>query len=387
MKRTKIGVAVIGFGWMGQAHTRSYIRIPTLFPERTYDPELIVVSDTMGSRVDDAIESFGFRAGTTDWQEAVAHPDVDVVCICAPNMLHEPIAIAAAEAGRHVFCEKPVGGTPEQTVRIEAASRKAGVITGVGYNYRWAPLVQYAKQLVTDGTLGEITNYNGRFFTMYGSDPMGLLSWRFQLNGAGHGVSSDILSHSIDLAHMLVGPIKKVVGTGHTFIAERPLPTEGGTHYDVGRPGDPTGPVENDDYFGAMVQFENGARGCFEASRTIVGPESQCAFEMYGTKGSLKWNLETMNELQLNIVGSPARGYTTVYSGDRYPYHGHFVPGDANAIGFEDLKVIEDYEFLSSVAAGRQHDPGFAAALDYVSVQAALLKSWKSEKWEDVVRL
>ncbi len=387
MKRTKIGVAVIGFGWMGQAHTRSYIRIPTLFPERTYDPELIVVSDSMGSRVDDAIESFGFRAGTTDWREAVAHPDVDVVCICAPNMLHEPIAIAAAEAGRHVFCEKPVGGTPEQTVRIEAASRKAGVITGVGYNYRWAPLVQYAKRLVTDGTLGEITNYNGRFFTMYGSDPMGLLSWRFQLNGAGHGVSSDILSHSIDLAHMLVGPIKKVVGTGHTFIAERPLPTEGGTHYDVGRPGDPTGPVENDDYFGAMVQFENGARGCFEASRTIVGPESQCAFEMYGTKGSLKWNLETMNELQLNIVGSPARGYTTVYSGDRYPYHGHFVPGDANAIGFEDLKVIEDYEFLSSVAAGRQHDPGFAAALDYVTVQAALLKSWKSEKWEDVVRL
>ena len=387
MKRTKIGVAVIGFGWMGQAHTRSYIRIPTLFPERTYDPELIVVSDTMVSRVDEAIESFGFRAGTTDWQEAIAHPDVDVVCICAPNMLHEPIAIAAAEAGRHVFCEKPVGGTPEQTVRIEAASRKAGVITGVGYNYRWAPLVQYAKRLVTDGTLGEITNYNGRFFTMYGSDPMGLLSWRFQLNGAGHGVSSDILSHSIDLAHMLVGPIRKVVGTGHTFIAERPLPTEGGTHYDVGRPGDPTGPVENDDYFGAMVQFENGARGCFEASRTIVGPESQFAFEMYGTKGSLKWNLETMNELQLNIVGSPARGYTTVYSGDRYPYHGHFVPGDANAIGYEDLKVIEDFEFLSSVAAGRQHDPGFAAAIDYVSVQAALLKSWKSEKWEDVVRL
>ena len=247
--------------------------------------------------------------------------------------------------------------------------------------------MQYAKQLIEDGTLGDITNYNGRFFTMYGSDPMGLLSWRFQLDGAGHGVSSDILSHSIDLAHMLVGPIEKVVGTGHTYIPDRPIPQPGGTHYDLGSPEDPTGPVENEDYFGAIVKFENGARGTFEASRTIVGPESQCAFEIYGTKGSLKWNLETMNQLQLNLVGDKARGYTTVYAGDRYPYHGNFVPGDANSIGYEDLKVIEDYEFLSSVAAGRQHEPGFAEAIDYVSVQAALLQSWESERWEPVQRL
>jgi predicted dehydrogenase len=387
MTREKIGVAVIGFGWMGQAHTRSYLRIPTLFQDRSYDPELIIISDNVQDRVDEAVESFGFREGTTDWNVAVNHPDVDVVCICAPNMFHEPIAIAAAGAGKHVFCEKPVGGTPEQTVRIEAAARAAGVITGVGYNYRWAPLVQYAKQLIQDGSIGDITNYHGRFFTMYGSDPMGLLSWRFQLDGAGHGVSSDILSHSIDLAHMLVGPIEKVVGTGHTYIPNRPLPQPGGTHYDLGSPDDPTGAVENEDYFGAMVKFENGARGTFEASRTIVGPESQCAFEIYGTKGSLKWNLETMNELQLNLVSDKARGYTTVYAGDRYPYHGNFVPGDANPIGFEDLKVIEDYEFLSSVAAGRQHVPGFTEAIDYVSVQSALLKSWDSERWEPVKRL
>jgi predicted dehydrogenase len=385
--RPRIRIGVVGFGWMGQAHTRSYLRIPTLFPERTYDPELVMISDTAQERVDEAVESFGFREGTLDWRELVAHPDIDVVAVCAPNMLHEPIAIAAAEAGKHVFCEKPVGGTPAQTVRIEAASKAAGVITGVGYNYRWAPLVQYAKQLIESGELGEITNYRGRFFSMYGSDPMGLLSWRFMLDEAGHGVSSDILSHSIDLAHMLVGGIEKVVGTGHTFIPERPLPTPGGTHYDLGKPGDPTGAVENEDYFGAMVVFENGARGVFEASRSIVGPESQCAFEVYGTKGSLKWNLETMNELQLFLAKDEARGYTTVYAGDRYPYHGHFVPGDANSIGYEDMKVIEDYEFLSSVAAGRQHEPGFAEAIDYVSVQDALLRSWESEKWETVERL
>jgi len=387
MTRRHIGIAVIGFGWMGQAHTRSCLRIPTLFPERDYDPELVILSDNVQERLDEGVVSFGFREGTTDWRRAVEHPDVDVVYVCAPNMLHEPLAIAAAEAGKHVFCEKPVGGTPEQTVRIEAATRAAGVITGVGYNYRWAPLVQYTKQLIESGELGEITNYRGQFFSMYGADPMGLLSWRFQLDGAGHGVSSDILSHSIDLAHMLVGPIEKVVGTGHTFITERPLPKEGGTHYDMGSPDDPTGPVENEDYFGCMVKFANGAQGVFESSRAIVGPESQCAFQVYGTKGSAMWNLETMNQLELFRTDGTARGYTAVNAGDRYPYHGHFVPGDANSIGYEDLKVIENYEFLSSVAADRQHTPGFAEAIDYVSVQAALLESWQSEKWEPVTRL
>jgi predicted dehydrogenase len=385
--RKPLGIGVIGFGWMGQAHSRSYRRIPTLFPERSYDPELVIIGDSMPSRVDEAVASFGFGEGTADWRDVIAHPDVDVVSICAPNMLHESLAIAAAEAGKHVFCEKPVGGTPAQTVRIEAATRAAGVITGVGYNYRWAPLVQYAKQLIDDGELGEITNYRGRFFSMYGSDPMGLLSWRFMLDQAGHGVSTDILSHSVDLAHMLAGPIAEVVGTGHTFITERPLPKEGGTHYDRGEPGDPTGTVENEDYFGAMVVFENGARGVFESSRSIIGPESQNAFEVYGTKGSLKWNLETMNELDVFLVGQKTRGYTKVYGGDRYPYHGHFVPGDANSIGYEDMLTIEDHEFLSSIAAGRQHTPGFAEAIDYVSVQQALLTSWESRRWEPVTRL
>ena len=385
--RQRVGLGVIGFGWMGQAHSRSYLRIPTLFPERTYDPGLVIVSDKVQQRVDDAVESFGFREGTSNWHDVIDHPDVDVVCICAPNMLHEQLAIAAAEAGKHVFCEKPVGGTPAQTVRMEAATRKAGVITGVGYNYRWAPLVQYAKQLIDGGELGEITNYCGRFFSMYGADPMGLLSWRFMLDEAGHGVSTDILSHSIDLAHMLIGPIARVVGTGHTFITERPLPKKGGTHYDRGEPGDPTGIVENEDYFGALVVFESGARGVFESSRSIIGPESQCAFEVYGTKGSLRWNLETMNELDLFLLRDTARGYTKVYGGERYPYHGHFVPGDANSIGYEDLKTIEDFEFLTSVAAGREHTPGFAEAIDYVSVQHALLNSWESERWESVTRL
>ena len=188
-------------------------------------------------------DGFGFREATADWRKVIEHPDVDVVYVTAPNMMHEELAIASADAGKAVFCEKPVGGTPDQTVRVDTAARRAGVITGVGYNYRWAPLVQHAKQLIESGRLGEITNYRGRFFSMYGADPMGLLSWRFSIDEAGYGVSSDILSHTVDLATMLVGPITSVSGTMETFIRERPLPRAGGTHYDRGSPDDPTGPV------------------------------------------------------------------------------------------------------------------------------------------------
>ncbi len=394
----QIGIAVIGFGWMGQAHSRSFARIPSLFPDRVADPRLVICADNVATRTEEAVRSFGFEHGTTDPAEAIEHPDVDVVVVSAPNMLHEELSVAAAEAGKHVFCEKPVGGTPEQTARVELAARKAGVITGVGYNYRWAPLVLYAKQLIVDGVLGEITNYRGRFFSMYGADPLGLLSWRFEHDGAGYGVSSDILSHSIDLAMMLNGPIDEVVGLERTFIPLRPIPSPGeGNHYDRGKPGDPTGPVTNEDYAGCMARFANGAVGNFEASRAIVGPQSQMAFEIYGTNGSIQWNLETMNEMRIFLANKVEvettsgrevdvlhDGYTTVYAGDRYPYHGAFVPGDANAIGYEDLKVIEDYNFLTAVANGMQHEPGFTEALAYVSVQAALIRSWSSNGWEKV---
>ena len=219
--RRRIGVGVIGFGWLGQAHSRSLLRIPTLFADRDFDTELVVCGDTLPERRDDAVGSYGFARSTADWRAVIDDPDVDVVFIAAPNMLHVELVEAASAAGKHVFCEKPVGGTPEQTVRAEKAARVAGVRSGVGYNYRWAPLVRYASQLIADGRLGEITNYRGRFFSTYGSDPLGLLSWRFLVDEGGYGATSDLLSHSVDLAHMLIGPIARVSGTTATFISER----------------------------------------------------------------------------------------------------------------------------------------------------------------------
>lgn len=383
---SRVGIGVVGFGWMGQAHSRSYRRIPTLFPERAGEPELVVCSDTVADRREAAVSAFGFREAAEDWRAVCDHPEVDAVVVTAPNMLHVEIVEAACAAGKHVFCEKPVGGTPEQTARAAAAAREAGVITGVGYNYRFAPLVRHAADLIREGRLGEITNYRGRFFSMYGSDPLGVLSWRFEQDEGGFGVSSDLLSHSVDLACSLVGPIARVVGMRSTTIAERPIPQPGAGHYGRGLAGDPTGPVTNEDYVGMLAVFANGVAGTFESSRTLVGPESQMAFDVYGTKGALSWNLERLNELRVHLAGDgPDTGYTTVFGGDRFPWHGNFVPGSANGIGFEDLIAIEDYAFLNAVARGEPHEPGFDAALDYVAVQAALVRSWESSAWEDVV--
>ncbi len=382
--RRCLGIAVIGFGWMGQAHARSYARLPMIFDSLCYRPELTVCVDTVAERRAVAQSDFGFRHAVEDWRVAVDSPDVDVVVICAPNMLHGEIIKAAAAAQKHVFCEKPAGGTPEQTAGAEKACRDAGVITGVGYNYRFVPLVQHARSLIKAGELGQITNYRGRFFSMYGADPLGLCSWRFRLDQAGHGVTTDILSHVVDMAMMLNGPILRVVGTGETFITERPLPSGSGLHYDRGSPGDPTGTVTNEDYFGMMAVFANGSRGTFEVSRTMVGPQSQMAFDIHGTAGALSWNLETMNQMQLFTSAGVDQGYTTVYAGQAHPYHAHFVPGEANPIGFEDIVTVQDHEFLAAVAEGRPHCAGLEQALEYVSVQAALLRSWETGAWTDV---
>jgi predicted dehydrogenase len=315
----------------------------------------------------------------------VQAPDVDAVWVTAPNMLHIPMIEAAAAAGKAIFSEKPIGGKPEHAVAAYRAAQAAGVLTGVGYNYLWAPLVLHAQALISSGALGEITHYRGRFLSMYGSDELGLLTWRYFLDQGGYGVTSDILSHSVAIAQFLVGPLAEVVGMRNTTITHRPIAQGAAGHYGRGRPEDPKGEVENEDFASMLCRFENGATGTFEVSRTTVGPESQNAFEVYGTKGSLTWNLESLNELHFyQLTDDPNSGYTKIYGGDRFPFHGAFVPGQANAIGFEDLVAIEDFNFLQALATGTSFSPGFAEAVDVVSVQQAVIDSWESRTWETV---
>ena len=387
---TNLGIGVIGMGWMGHVHSRAYSLVPQRFPDSNLLPQLIICSDNVAERATKAKRLLGFESATTDWRDVIAHPDVRIVSIATPNQLHVEIVAAAAAAGKHIFCEKPVGRRPAETAEIEGIARGAGVLSFVGYNYRWAPLVLQAKSLIDAGQLGQLTQYRGRFFSMYGSDPLGLLSWRFNSEIAGYGVLGDIMAHVTDMALHLCGPVKRLVSNTHTFIEERPLPIPGkGTHYSRGAPDDPKGAVDNEDYVGALLEFENGARGTVEASRTIFGPKNQMAFELNGTRGALSWDFERMNELQLYLPGDDRShdGFMRLVGGEQYPFHGRFNPGEGSGLGYEDMKIIEAHQFLKSVADGAQAAPGFAEALAVAEVHAAMTRSWESGGWEPVTSL
>ena len=387
---TTLGIGVIGMGWMGQVHSRSYRLVPQRFPDSDLQPRLTICSDSIPDRAEQAQKIFGFQASSQRWQAVVEHPQVDIINIAAPNHLHLEIVRAAAAHGKHIFCEKPVGRTPEETAEIEYLARQAGILTFVGFNYRQAPLVMHVKKLIDEGALGGLTQFRGRFFSMYGSNPLGLLSWRFHKAQAGYGVLGDIMAHVMDMALFMCGPVRRVVSNSHIFIPQRPKPIPGkGTHYSVGAPDDPHGAVTNEDYVGALLEFENGVRGAVEASRTIFGPKNEFAFEINGTQGAAGWDFERMNELQLYLPGEDGRhdGFLRLVGGDQYPYHGNFNPGEGSGLGYEDMKIIEAWQFLKSVAAGEQTAPGFAEALAVADVHAALIRSWQSNRWEDVTAL
>ena len=382
-----LGIGIIGMGWMGQVHARSYSLVRQRFPAGGVAANLVLCSDIVPHRAESVRDMLGFQRATSDWRDVITDPAVQIVNIATPNHLHLPIVEAAAAAGKHIFCEKPVGRTPDETARIAALARQAGVHSFVGFNYRWAPMVMHARELIQQGKIGDIQHYRGRFFSMYGSDPLGLLSWRFDDAISGYGVLGDIMAHVTDMALYLCGGAKRLVSNRHTFIAERPLPLPGrGTHYSRGQAGDPKGAVSNEDYVGALVEFDNGARGTLEASRTIFGPKNQMAFELNGAKGAISWDFERMNELQLYLPGEDGAhdGYMRLVGGDRYPHHGNFNPGDGSGLGYEDMKVIEAYQFLRAVASDTPCPPTLDDALAVADVHSAMIRSWQSGGWEEV---
>jgi predicted dehydrogenase len=382
-----IGIGVIGMGWMGEVHSRSYRALQDRFHDSEARARLVICSDNVESRASAARDRFGYEAFTTDWREVIAHPDVEAVDITAPNGLHLEMVRAVVAAGKHVLCEKPVGRDPGETIQAFEAARDAGVLTFVGYNYRWAPLVQYARGLIQAGKLGTITHYHGRFLNGYAGDPNGLLSWRFELEH-GLGTLADLMSHAIDMAHMIAGPISSVTSDKEIFIKDRPIPQPGtGTHYDKGNSDSPRGPVTNEDFVSALVRFENGTRGVLESCRVINGSKCDMSFEVHGTKGAIKWNMERMNELQLQYRNdeNPAEdAYQTLQSGPAHPFHKNFNPAWALNLGYDDLKVIEAHNFLESIASGKQGEPGFLEAHNVAKVQQAIQRSWDSGSWEKV---
>ena len=378
-----LGIGVIGMGWMGHTHSRAYRQLQDRFNEIGIAPHLICCADAIEERAKEGMIRHGFNSFTTDWNELLQNKQISAVSITTPNDHHQNIICAASSAKKHILCEKPVGKTPSQTVVIQDAIKKNGVLSFVGFNYRWAPMIQYAKQLIDQGQLGEITHFRSRYFEGYARSPDEPISWRFDESVSGTGVLNDMLSHTTDLAHFLVGSIKMVISNRKTWIKTRPVASS-----ETPSTNSPSQQqVTNEDYVGGLMKFSNDARGSFEACRIITGPQQELKVEINGTKGAIIWDFERMNELQvyLNPEREPIRqGYTRLFSNPEYPFHKHFNPGQGTGLGYEDLKTIEVSRFLSSVAEGKQAKPGIQEALEVASVHAAVAKSWESEQWEEV---
>src|SRR5579875_600828 len=371
------GVGLISVGWMGKLHSRAYQALPLVYPELKIRPRLVHAADSAADRASYARDILGYERATTDYREVLADPEVDVVSICAPNMLHREIGVAAAQAGKPFWIEKPVGRDAADTAEVAAGARAGGVVTSIGYNYRHAPAVERVRDLLAAGELGRITTVRAVFFNSYASEPNGALSWRFRRHQAGSGALGDLLSHVVDLMQYVVAPISEVSSLLSTVYTKRPvLPMGAATHFAVIENGE-LGDVENDDYVAALVRFAAGSHtagavGTLEASRVSVGPQCGLGFEIFGTEGSATWNFERMNEFRLCLGrGGANAGYTTVLGHAELGDYGRFQPGPGHSMGYDDLKVIEAKKFLVAVNGGEQRNSTIEEALADAEVISA----------------
>ena len=360
------GIGLISVGWMGKLHSRAYQAIPLVYPELKIRPRFVHAADTAADRAGYAREVLGYARASTDYRDVLADPDVDVVSICAPNMLHREIGVAAARAGKPFWIEKPVGRDASETAEVAAAARAAGVVTSIGYNYRHVPAVERVRELIAAGELGRITNVRAVFFNSYAAEPNGALSWRFRREQAGSGALGDLLSHVVDLMQYVVAPITEVSSLLSTVYAQRPiLPMGSATHFAVIEDGE-MGEVENDDYVAALVRFAAGFRhaagavGTLEASRVSVGPQCALGFEIYGTDGSAIWNFEQMNELRLCLGRGGANARVHHRPGQCRP--GRLRPVPAGAGQQHELRRPQGHRGQEVPGRGRRRR---AAQLDH----------------------
>ena len=380
MTTRPIGIGLISVGWMGRAHSRAYRNVNEHYPELPVRPELVVAADVVEANRVDAVELLGYRRAVADYREVLADPEVDAVSICAPNFLHHEMALAAAQAGKPFWIEKPMGRGLAESDAIARAAEKAGLVTAVGFNYRNPPAVAKARELIASGRLGRVTNVRVSFLADYSSNPDGALMWRFVRERAGSGVYGDLLSHGFDLATYLVGPIREVTAAQDTYITTRPRLTGTAIGHNATASGEPA-PVENEDYAAVLTRFENGALGVFESSRIAVGPRAEYVIEVYGTEGSLRWDFQRLNELRLAIRGEQDYGYTTLYAQPGDGDFARFQPGGGTSMGFDDLKTIEAAQFLRSIAEGVQHGPSAADGRAAAAIADAAERSARQRGW------
>jgi predicted dehydrogenase len=383
-----LNVALIGGGFMGKAHALAYATMPMFFWPAPAIPHRKVVVDLTEGAAQEARDRFGFDEASTDWKAIVNRADIDIVDICTPNNSHAEIAIEALKAGKHVICEKPLARTLAESKAMAAASRVSTGATMVAFNYRRTPAIALAKKFIDEGKIGDVTNFRGTYLQDWSADPNGPLSWRFQKKIAGSGAIGDIGTHVVDLAHYLVGPIDIVQAITSTYVKTRPM-QQGGVDklgasdksVDAER-----AEVDVDDEVMSMVRFKSGAVGSIEASRNAWGRNNFITLEIHGTKGSILFNYERRDELQVMFADDPvdSRGFRTIYTGPAHPYGEGLWPIPALGIGYGETKIIECYDFCKAIMDGSQPSPNFEEALLTEKVADALIRSGETSAWEKV---
>ena len=383
MKKLRIGM--IGYKFMGKAHSNAYRSLPMFFPKAP-KLDMSVICGRNEEAVTQAAEQLGWSESLTDWKELLAREDIDVIDINAPSDAHKEIALAAVKAGKHIFCEKPLALTLADSREMLQAAQEAGIAHMVGFNYRFSPAVRLAKKLVDSGRLGKIYHFRACFLQDWIIDPDFPLVWRLQKEIAGSGSHGDLGAHLIDLAHFLVGDVKEVIGMSETFIKERPLAAEMTGLSAKGSKDGPRGEVTVDDATLFLARFENGALGNFEATRFAAGHRSTNAFEINGSLGSVRFDFERMNELEVYFTSDEedVQGFRRVLATD--PAHAYaeawWPPG--HTIGFEHTFIHEMLEFSSAIEEGRMPEPNFNDGVKCQAVLEAVERSIDERRWVEL---
>jgi predicted dehydrogenase len=372
----EVGVALIGYQFMGRAHSNAYRQVgPAMGPRLR--PRMKVLCGRNAGAVKKAAAQLGWEESATDWREVVRRKDIQLVDVSTPGDSHAQIAIAAARAGKAVICEKPLANNVKDAEAMLAAAEKAKVIHMVCHNYRRAPAVWLAKKMVEAGELGELYHYRGTYLQDWILSPELPLYWRFQKGRAGSGALGDIACHSIDLARFLVGEISEVVSDLRTYIKSRPLVE------------DPKrkGRVTVDDASAALVRFENGAMGTIEGTRLAAGRKNYNRFEINGSKGSIAFDLERMNELEVYKTSDPAsqQGFKTILVTEpaHHPYVGAWWP-PGHIIGYEHTFIHTVHDLLEGIADGKNPRPSFEDGVKNQRVLLAWEKSFAAKRWVKV---
>lgn len=373
----KLNIGMIGYKFMGKAHSNAWKKAPYFF-DMDVEPILKVVCGRHAEPLQTFANRWGWQETETDWQKVVTRDDIDIIDIGVPTHLHHEIAVAAAKAGKHIFCEKPMAVSHEQAKEMYEVAEEKGITHYLNHNYRRCPAVRLAKQLIKEDRIGRIFHWRGAYLQSWIVDPNFPLTWHLQKEMAGSGPHNDLNSHSVDLARYLVGEIKSVSCMTAQFIKERPLPDEeaAGTFKGATK-GNGKGRVTVEDAAFMLVEFENGALGSFEATRFAPGRKNYNYFEIYGSKGSLIFDLERMNELKFFSNEDPdhSQGFRTILATE--PSHAYienwWPPG--HIIGYEHEFVHAVVDFLNAIEKDRKIEPNFYDGMKEMQVLEAGLKS------------